>query len=209
MPCPQGFDASRCQFLQDLHPGVIEEKPPGAVDALEHIEEQDELLKVGDGELVVDGVCCVGHRMGYVLTIQIIPEIVDAVTQTLNGAVLFLINAINEKVYLAPVLGEIGGGLHPDDDLVGMEFFQEQGAVDAVVVGYGDEIHSPLHRCRISLLGPAVGLPGADALKKPFGRMLRKGRMNVHVYLCHGVIPFLASRGMIEPDNHERKINIW
>ncbi len=141
---------------EELHQ-VVGAAVVDAVEGLEAVEEDQQLLELVQGQHVVDPVERVGDRMHDVLRRQVVAQLVDVAAQGLDVAVLRLGDADRQAVDLAAVLGELDG------DLLGEEGARQVGdlerAGDGVVIAQGHEVHAPLAAETVDLarLGEALG----------------------------------------------------
>ena len=117
---------------------------PHAVDLLEARKHQQQFLEVIDGEPAVDPVERMRHRRDHVFFGKVPVQGVDVGARLLDHPELRLVDAENEHVDLAAVLGEVGGDLAGQERVFEMGDFQR--AAEAVVVGNGDEIQAALLR---------------------------------------------------------------
>src|SRR5438105_5064049 len=82
-----------------------------AVQALEMLEQQDELFNVRERKTIVGAVEWVRHRMRQVLRREIFLQVENIFPQRLDLAMLRFALAPHEQVYLAAILGKTRGDL--------------------------------------------------------------------------------------------------
>jgi hypothetical protein len=144
---------------------IGEEGVAEAVEALEVTEEEKEALDVAAGEFLIEPIEGMGDGVGEVLGGEIFLKVVDVLAEAGDVAMLRLCETPDEEVDLAAVLGKPGGDLLRDEDAG--EIGDVQAAVDAVVIGDGDEVHAALAQEGVELAGVGVAVGHVEAAQKP------------------------------------------
>src|SRR4029434_9013914 len=90
---------------------------------------------------------------------------------------------------LARIVREIGGDLFADK---GARLIADlQAALDRIVVGNGDVVHSPFEQFFIQLLRVGIAVREIQTTKEPFFRARAVARMNMKITPAHIYIPRL------------------
>ena len=90
---------------------------------------------------------------------------------------------------LARIVGEIGGDLFADESA--RPVTDLQAALDGIVVGNGDVIHSPFEQFFIQLFRVRIAVWEIETAKEPFFRARAVARMNMKIAPAHIYIPRL------------------
>jgi hypothetical protein len=160
---------------------LAEEGVAEAVEALEMTEEEEEALDMAAGELLIEPVEGMCDGVGEVLGGEIFLEIVDILAEAEDIAVLGFREAPDEEVDLAMILGEPGGDLLGDEDAG--EIGDLEAAVDAVVIGDGDEVHAALAKEGVELAWIGVTIGNVEPAQKPLGGAVAEAGVDVEVDL--------------------------
>ena len=92
-------------------------------------------------------------------------------------------------MHLARVVGKIGGDLFADKRARPINNLQA--ALNAIVVGNGDVVHSSLEQFFIQLFRVGIAVGEIETAKEPFFRARTVARMNMKIAPAHGYIPRL------------------
>ena len=90
---------------------------------------------------------------------------------------------------LARVVGKIRGDLFADKRARPINDLQA--ALDAIVVGNGDVVHSSLEQLSIQLFRVGIAVGEIETAKEPFFRARTVARMNMKIAPAHSYIPRL------------------
>ena len=150
-----------------------------AVQALEALEKQQQPLKVPPLELVVLAVDRVGDAVGDPPRLDVGGNVVDVARERLQLGVLLAVDAVDEQVELAVVLGEPAGEFFADEHV--RPIGDRQHALDRVVIGDRDEVHAAQARLLGDVLGPGIALRTADRVERLFGRLRAREAVAVQV----------------------------
>ena len=92
-------------------------------------------------------------------------------------------------MHLARVVGKIRGDLFADKRARPINDLQA--ALDAIVVGNGDVVHSSLEQLSIQLFRVGIAVGEIETAKEPFFRARTVARMNMKIAPAHSYIPRL------------------
>jgi hypothetical protein len=148
--------------------GFAEERVAVAVEALEMAEEEDELLDVRPGEAFVEAVEWVRDGVDDLRGGEVTLEVEDVLAQGVDFAVLQLGDAPDEDVGLAAIFRKTGADLFADEDAGEVGDFEA--ALDAVVIGDGDQVHAAIAQLLVKRAGFRTAIREADAAEEPLGR---------------------------------------
>ena len=174
-------DLFRGQPFQEERGHVAQERVAQSVDPLEMTEEQDQFFEVGDAQLVVEPVERVGDGVGDPLPGQNPLQIVNILAGGLDGAVLGLGDAPGEDLHPAAILGKMRGDLLAEESARLIR--DGQAAVDGVVVGEGDKLHSRRAQSLAEGKGIGVAVREVEPSKQPFRRAVAMAGMKVEIGL--------------------------
>jgi hypothetical protein len=161
-----------------------------AVDQLQVAEHEERALEVAARQPAIHLRQRVTKEMRNILRVQIPDQLVDILAQSLDLAVLRLVDVEHDRMQNAAVLGEARRHLFADEG-VGGERAQLEGAVDGVVVGDGDQRHSPSSGGLVDLLRGGVAFGRRSGPQEIAVRAI--GGSGVHVKID----PILAAVGFV------------
>src|SRR6266513_1141574 len=90
---------------------------------------------------------------------------------------------------LARIVWEIRGDLFADESARPITDFQA--ALDGIVIGNGDVVHSPFEQFFIQLFRVGIAVGEIETAKEPFFRARTVARMNMKIAPAHSYIPRL------------------
>ncbi len=182
---------------EDASHEVVAAPVVDAVQGLEAVEEDEQLLQVIHGEHVVDAVEGVRHRVKDVVGQEVVAQLVDVAAQRLDVGVLRFADADRQAMDLAAVLRERDGHLFGEEGARQVGDLERAG--DGVVVAQRDEVHAALAAQAVDFarLGEALGRP--ELAQDPLGRAVGSLAVNVQIGFCRhrrsSLIPRIPRRG--------------
>ena len=151
-------------------------------------EKENQALDMRGLKFAVDAVKRMRHRMRDRFALQIGLELEDVFTRVHDVRVLRFRYSPNQKVNLAGIVREISRDLFADEGV--RQIGNLKAALDAVVIGDGDEIHPFRAQRGVKIFWMRIAVGKIEAAKKPFFRALAEARMNVKIAAAHSISDF-------------------
>ena len=188
VPICKQFQGFSVEAGDDLFGKCVETPRPATVFDLEGGEEHQGFLDDVGGQLVVLGIERMGHEVGDALPVEVGHHLVDVLAQFNDLTELSLGDVQHHHMDLATVLREIGGYLRTDEHP--RKVGDLQGAVDAVVVADGDEIHPPAAGGLVEMIGRGKAFWAVELAHRPVGGLVGVARMDMQIrfigsHACH------------------------
>jgi len=144
-------------------------------------EEEEEALDMVEGEFLVQAVKGMGYGVGKVLGGEIILEVVDALAEAMDVAVLLLVEPPDQEMNLTMILREPCGDLLGEKDAG--KIGDLEAPLDAVVIGDGDEIHAALAQQGVKLARIGIAVRDIKPAQEPLGGTSAEAGVDVEVNL--------------------------